>query len=295
LFGAFTGGAALPAIEAVAGRDVLDEVITLVDHSLLRRAGPDRYAALEVVREYAARCLDQRPDAEAVRDRHAAFFASEVGELAAEQADPEWDRADVDNLRAAADRSYSRDLATAVRVSYRLLAHLVDTGQLGEAGQRATALLQAPLTTRDQVRVHLIRQDITFRRGRDAESLAEVRTALELARASGDVWGVARATHALAWRAMLDGDLATARRLSHEGIRAAEDAGDGQLAARFANVLGSVAVKSGDYAGAREHFADGARRSFAHGDKAAGIVALFNQAMVYLQEGDFAAAGGSSM
>ncbi len=292
LFGVFSGGAALPAVEAVAGRDVLDEVITLVDHSLLRRGAPDRYAALEVVHEYAARCLAQRADTDAVRDRHAAFFADQATDLAAERADSQWDSADVGNLRAAADWSHARDLATAVRVSYRLLQHLASTGQLREAEQRATRLLEAPLTTRDQIRLRLIRQDIAFHRGREAESLAEVQAALRLARAGNDLWGIARCTHALAWRAMLDGDLTAARQLSQQGIRAAEEADDDQLAARFANVLGAVASESGDHASAQEHLRDSARRSFAHGDSTAGMIALANLAEDYLLEGDVASCRG---
>jgi predicted ATPase/DNA-binding SARP family transcriptional activator len=292
LFGAFTGGAALPALDAVAGRDVLDEVITLVDHSLLRRGAPDRYAALEAVRQYAARCLGQRPDADAVRDRHAAFFAGQVTELAAERADSQWDSADAGNLRTAADWSQTRDLATAVRVSYRLLQHLAGTGQLREAEQRATRLLKAPLTARDQIRLHLIRQDIAFHRGRDAESLAEVQATLGLARAASDLWGIARCTHALAWRAMLDGDLTAARQLSLQGTRAAEDAGDDQLVAGFLNVLGAVAADSGDHASAQEHFRDSARRSFAHGDSLGGMTALANLAEEHLCEGDVASCRG---
>ena len=68
----FAGQFGLEAAEEVCAAD-LDVLASLVDRSLVRRAG-DRFEMLATVREYAAERLAEREDAEAVRERHAAFF-----------------------------------------------------------------------------------------------------------------------------------------------------------------------------------------------------------------------------
>ena len=68
----FAGQFALDAAETVCGAD-LDVLGSLVDRSLVRRVG-ERFEMLSTIREYAAERLAERPDADAISDRHAAFF-----------------------------------------------------------------------------------------------------------------------------------------------------------------------------------------------------------------------------
>ena len=68
----FAGQFGLDAAEAVCDAD-LDVLASLVDRSLVRRAG-ERFEMLATVREYAAERMADSDGAEAVRDRHAAFF-----------------------------------------------------------------------------------------------------------------------------------------------------------------------------------------------------------------------------
>ena len=75
----FAGQFGLDAAEAVCDAD-LDVLASLVDRSLVRRAG-ERFEMLATVREYAAERLADSDGAEAVRDRHAAFFEA-LAELA---------------------------------------------------------------------------------------------------------------------------------------------------------------------------------------------------------------------
>ena len=70
--GVFAGGFSLDAAEAVCGAD-LDVLASLVDRSLLRRAG-DRFEMLDTIRAYALERLEETGEAEAVRDPHAAHF-----------------------------------------------------------------------------------------------------------------------------------------------------------------------------------------------------------------------------
>src|SRR5205807_9971667 len=52
----------------------LDGLGAVVEHSLLRQVGDGRLAMLEIVREYARERLEERPDAEHTRQRHAEHF-----------------------------------------------------------------------------------------------------------------------------------------------------------------------------------------------------------------------------
>jgi predicted ATPase len=74
--GVFVGGCTL---EAVGGGDgeVLERLLTLVDHSLVREddgAGEPRFGLLETIRTYATERLQERADQQALRERHAAYY-----------------------------------------------------------------------------------------------------------------------------------------------------------------------------------------------------------------------------
>ena len=65
--------------------DVLDVVESLLDKSLVRRAGEDldgdaRFTMLMSLREYAAEQLEEQAEVQATRDRHAAWFAARARE-----------------------------------------------------------------------------------------------------------------------------------------------------------------------------------------------------------------------
>ena len=77
----FAGGGTLAAVSEVCAIDApLAQLTVLVDHSLLRREtgedGEPRFSMLETIREYAAERLDDDPEREAVRRRHADYFAA---------------------------------------------------------------------------------------------------------------------------------------------------------------------------------------------------------------------------
>ncbi|MGH2711876.1 MAG: ATP-binding protein [Actinomycetota bacterium] len=78
----FSGGATLEAIEAVCGGglsgDALDMIGALINDSLVRRTethdGEMRFQMLETIREFAAERLEEEPDVEDVRAKHAKHF-----------------------------------------------------------------------------------------------------------------------------------------------------------------------------------------------------------------------------
>src|SRR5262249_29932619 len=101
----------------VACPEVLDLLTSLVDKSLVSyeaQGSEGRYRFLETVRQYSSERLEEAGEAEAVRDRHVAFFVelaedAEAHLTSAEQG--EWlERleTELDNLRAALDWASSR-------------------------------------------------------------------------------------------------------------------------------------------------------------------------------------------
>ncbi|MGZ3632542.1 MAG: ATP-binding protein [Candidatus Limnocylindrales bacterium] len=160
----FVGGFELEAAEAVcalatgaageAPLDVLDGLSNLVDQSLLRQAAEqshERFVMLETIRSYALERLQESGEAEALRRRHAEYFAS-----FAETAMPNLtghDRAawldrvqrDHDNLRAAI--AYAIEVGDAklgMRLIYALWRFWQSRAYLQEGAERAATVLAMP-------------------------------------------------------------------------------------------------------------------------------------------------------
>jgi predicted ATPase len=73
----FAGGCSLESAEEVCGANV-DTLAALVDLSLLKPVGPDRFLLLETIREYAREELEAAGEAEKLHERHARFFTELV-------------------------------------------------------------------------------------------------------------------------------------------------------------------------------------------------------------------------
>jgi predicted ATPase len=155
---AFVGGVSLEAVEAVGnpgdelGLDTFDGVASLTNKSLLRQmaTGPEepRFFMLETIREYAGERLEEEPDAEVIRRRHAGFFLD-----LAERAEPELTgadqarwldalEADHDNFRAAIAWAAEDDLNVALRMGGALWRFWQFRGHLREAADRLEGLLE---------------------------------------------------------------------------------------------------------------------------------------------------------
>ena len=115
----FAGSFSLDAAEDICDA-VLDGLAALVDYSLLKTVGDDRFLMLETIREYA---LERLVDAgRELGRRHAQYFAAVAEEAYARRfdAEAEWSaRLDVDHddLRAALDWLEMHDVDAAVELS----------------------------------------------------------------------------------------------------------------------------------------------------------------------------------
>ena len=159
-FSVFVGGATLEHAEAVCGAtdpgvDVLAGLEALLDQSMVRiidgADGEPRFLMLHVIREFAIERLDQRPDADAVRDRHAAVYLELVEAARNELTGPDqiaWlDRlgADHDNIRAALGRLVARgDAAAAMRLAAGMWRYWHRRGPLLEGRERIDAVNDMP-------------------------------------------------------------------------------------------------------------------------------------------------------
>ena len=127
----FAGGWTLQAAEEVCGEvrmgfDVLDLLTRLVEKSLVfteESTGEIRYRRLETIRQYSHERLLETEEAEALRDRHLAFFV-QFAELVDEHLKTGdqilWQKrmaAELDNLRAALDWGLLKHPDSALRIA----------------------------------------------------------------------------------------------------------------------------------------------------------------------------------
>ena len=220
----FAGGFTLEAAEAVCDADIAT-VASLVDRSMVRRDG-DRFGMLETIREFALEQLRASPDADSVRDRHAAFFEA----LAEETYARRWhdDKAGLDllerehdNLRAALDELRSRDAHRALRLAGALgwFWHL--HSHFGEGSRRlAEALKASPEPGEARARALAAAGEIAAWSGDLATARPCIEAAVTLWRSRGATQEVACALIDLGWGCFFAGD-ADARRYMEEGLRPA--------------------------------------------------------------------------
>ncbi len=99
------------ALSPSSSLSILDSVMSLFDHALIRREdgsdGEPRFLMLETIRAFAAGLLDTLGETTSTRNAHAEYVAGLAATMASHQAGPDKGRwldrmdADVDNLRSA--------------------------------------------------------------------------------------------------------------------------------------------------------------------------------------------------
>jgi predicted ATPase/DNA-binding SARP family transcriptional activator len=264
--GVFRGSLTLAGAEAVcadldlSAAEVVDQVATLVDHSLLLRTGrpsPDsRYRLLESLRLFALERLVEAGAAETARRAHAAYFrqlAAEAGARVFGRDERDWQRrleVDAQNLDAALDWAADHDWALAVDLSVALWPYW-DAGW----GERAAVayldrLLAAagssPADPERRAWALIVAADLAANQGDARRAVPWAREAVEAFGPDGDERGRACALVALGSALGGEGALHEAAEVMAGAVAAAERLGDDVLAARALNRQHFVAARHGD-------------------------------------------------
>ncbi|MBA2383644.1 MAG: hypothetical protein H0V68_03140 [Actinobacteria bacterium] len=262
----FRGSFSLEAAETVCGGD-LDTVESLVVKSLVRRWGSGRLGLLDTIREYALEHLDQSPEAQDVRQRHAEFFLLVAesanlnsGKLSAGGQRHDLAIAEQDNVRGALSWALSsRSIRLGIQLATAMESFWV-THDPHEGIRWFSALLEAPgqAAVPPDVRAHALRSwgssaDISG----DHEAAGRLwEQSLALFDGLGDDQGRAVLLHRLGIIALRRGDLGRARELveASQEIHERDDDWWGKTwgLAQTTGTLGSIARDTGDEPLARD-------------------------------------------
>jgi DNA-binding SARP family transcriptional activator/predicted ATPase/predicted negative regulator of RcsB-dependent stress response len=293
----FRGGFTLEAAEAV-GRDrrpetgpqgaehdrsaaraddsrpaIRDRLEALVDKSLLRRCGAERYDMHELVRQYAATKLHEANEDAPARNAHLACFVA-LAEAAAPHlhggSQGFWLarlEQEHDNLRAALEWSLGSEVGS---------LHPTDLRQRAELGLR----LAGALGWFWEVRGHL------------SEGRAWLARLLRLAERCGAATALqAQGLHIAGKLAYRQGDYPAAQTFHERSLMLWRALEDRHGIARALNDLGNVAFHRGEYAAARACYSEHLALRRALDDKRGLAMALNNLGITAGQQGDYEAAG----
>ena len=197
----FRGSFTLEAAEAITGAG-LDPIASLLDQSLLKPRGDDRFFLLETLREYAGERLDAAGETSEYALRHARWYLERLEEIEHRPSRGAelfaWFRLEEDNLRAMLDQLTAADVGDAARAAVVLANHWISRSAWSEARQRVDALLgYEGLPDQERAKLFLIlarRAD----RLRDLDA-AEAAARDALALASPGTFERARALMHLSW------------------------------------------------------------------------------------------------
>ena len=279
----FVVGCTLEAAEAVSDDPALDPaegVLTLLDHSLVRRDegadGGPRFRMLETIREFGLGALAQAGEEADARAAHARFFLA-----LAEQAEPHltgtdqvrWlDRLDAEqaNLRAALDHlEAAGDVDGALRLGKALGRFWIVRGHLGEGYRRLMRLVDVSAGHAPTEAWAAVRNTA----GIMAQEAGDLDPAFRLledviaaCRASGDKRGLATALSHLGYAYIDMGD-ERARPLCEEALALQRELGDVRGEAVALQNLGLIASYEGRYAEAEALLLQGREKRRAHGEQ----------------------------
>jgi len=251
--GAFSGGASLDAIEAVApGTDAVTALEDLLDAALVTRTGgvadAPRFGMLETVREYASELLAASGEERELRDRHLAWFLALVegdGLYWQRDMDAAWlDRIELehDNYRTALDHAWAGGdverelrLANALRYFWRVRGYVVEGRRRLEGAVDRSGSVDTALRARTLGEAGIM----AFTGGDYRRSHALWTEALPLIEALGEPREIARAHFELGAWAHAQNDMTEARRLYESARKALQDVDD---PIGFATVLSNLAI-----------------------------------------------------
>jgi len=293
----FAGGCTMEAAEGVCGAD-LGALQRLIERNLLRQvagAGTEtRYGMLETIREFALERLQERPEAEGLRRRHAEHFLAiaEAAEQKLKGRDQvRWiERMDAehDNHRAAlrwaldgADPNLGLRLVVELWFVWILRRPLSEIRSwLSEALERTPAV-----ATDVRARALHLAGFLASEQGEEEEAASLLEEAILCAQQAGDVATEAFATSNYSIR------LSSARademvQLGQRAVRLARTSDDRWVLAITLNNLAEAYRESGDTAAARDAYEESFRLLGEMGDRSRMALLLGNLAEMAILSGD---------
>ena len=266
----FAGGCTHEAAEVVCEAR-LETIGSLVEKSLVRQELPDdqapRLRMLETIRELALEQLEASNEAEAVAERHAAYFLA-----LAERAEPELSGAaegawlglldrERENLQAVERRALARgDAETLLRLGAALGRFWSARSDAASARERVEAALGLAKTISPRpahVKALRVASILARRMGDYAAARALGEEGLAVARALDDRWGIALTLDLLGHLSWFQGRLAEARTRCEESLAIFRELGARRGEADSLHVLAFASYLDGRLAEARTLFAQG--------------------------------------
>jgi tetratricopeptide (TPR) repeat protein len=264
--GVFCASLSLDAAEAVCGESapdaarVLEQVTTLVDHSLLAsehgRGVATRYRLLETLRLFALDRLRESGEETATRCAHAGYFLDLAQESRDRLYGPDevvwrrWLEVEEPNLYAALAWSAEHDPAQALRMAVALWPYWdVRWNERHGVAQLEELLTRPDLDVDDALRAWALTAlaELAANPGEARRSVQWAVEAVAAFRRLGDEAGLARALFALGLALGNGGRLVEAEAVLAEGVALARRLDDRQLIARSLNATSYVATRRGQF------------------------------------------------
>ena len=220
----FAGTFSLAAAEAVAAA-TLDDLDALVEMSLLKAVGEDRFLMLETIREFAGERFATADDADDVGRRHAEHYlqvAEEAGSGDGEgTVDHDLAERELDNFRKALDWALEPpgDVSIGLRIAIALETYWVAHDPFEGRGWLAPLIEKAKDVPRDlRARALLSYGGLVFIVGEFEHGTSLYEEALAEYTAIGDEYGRAEVLNRLANSALVEDDHVRARALAEEAL-----------------------------------------------------------------------------
>jgi len=308
----FSGGFTVDAASAVAAEssiDVLEELSSLVDKSLVRKMGDvvqeARLTMLAVIREYGVEQLMLAGEHVVVGERHASFYLAFVEEADRHLTGPgasSWlDRLDAEraNLRiACAWFAESGDGGRFICLVSSLLKFWITRGHFSEGRQWfARAIELASAADADpRWRLEALRGEawIALRQGDGTSASRDSAATLALARELGDRRQLARALELASAVARCVADDTLALEFLREALACSQAEQDLAGIAQALHQIATVTMNLGRLEDARGLFPAVIAAYEATGDAHGGAIALDSESIVLYCLGDFVAADESA-
>ena len=251
-FAVFAGGATFDAVEAVTDAEP-DVCQSLLEKSLIRRTD-DRLWMLETIREFADERLEQSPDLQQLRERHARYY------LAAAESANLWDGAtgppqyalatsEQANFRAALDWAVA---AKRAELGLRMATALENFWVLNDTHEAARwfdQLLAVSGNVPAAVRAAAFRAygSMVNPTGEDDRAERLYEQSLAEFRRIGDESGAAGALVRMGYCTWYRGDLTRAETLGQEGLAGSRRSGNAHAEAEALALLGEVKFEAGNH------------------------------------------------